>query len=56
MRRLEQARKASYTTPEWCFKRAQRKVKSGDYDFDVDLTATTAIEAPDCQNDGLRWS
>jgi hypothetical protein len=34
MKRLEQARKPSYTPPEWCFKRAQRKVQSGDYDPD----------------------
>lgn len=37
MERLEQARAHSVTTPEWIFKRAQQKVKSGDYDFDVDV-------------------
>lgn len=31
MKRLEKAREPSYTPPEWCFKRAQRKIKSGDY-------------------------
>lgn len=34
MKRLEKARQPSYTAPEWCFKRAQRKVQSGDYDPD----------------------
>ena len=37
MERMEKARSFSVTAPEWCFKRAQRKIKSGDYDFDVDL-------------------
>lgn len=36
MDRLEKARAVSYTAPEWCFAAAQRKVKKGDYDFDVD--------------------
>ncbi len=36
MERLEAARAHSYTAPEWCFRRAQKKVKSGDYDYDVD--------------------
>ena len=36
MDRLEQARATSFTAPEWCFKLAQRKIKKGDYDFDVD--------------------
>ncbi len=31
---LEDARKPSLTPPEWCFRRAQRKVQSGDYDPD----------------------
>jgi len=34
--RLEKARSVSYTAPEWCFKRAQKKIKEGDYDFDLD--------------------
>jgi hypothetical protein len=37
MDRLEQARSASLTPPEWCFKLAQWKIKTGDYDFDIDL-------------------
>lgn len=37
MRRLEKARSTSYTSPEWCFREAQKKIKKGDYDFDVDL-------------------
>jgi hypothetical protein len=36
MDRLEAARAHSYTAPEWCFRLAQRKIKSGDYDYDVD--------------------
>lgn len=35
--RLEAARTPSATLPEFFFRRAQTKVKSGDYDFDVDL-------------------
>tara|TARA_R110002012_G_scaffold81162_4_gene205520 strand:+ start:3285 stop:3605 length:321 start_codon:yes stop_codon:yes gene_type:complete len=31
---LDEARNGSLTPPEWCFKSAQRKVKSGDYDPD----------------------
>ncbi len=34
--RLENARKESVTPPEFFFKRAQKKVKSGDYSFDLD--------------------
>jgi hypothetical protein len=33
--RLEKARTVSYTAPEWCFKQAQKKIKAGDYDFNV---------------------
>ena len=35
--RLEEARAGSFTAPEWCFARAQKKIKKGDYDFDIDL-------------------
>lgn len=35
--RLERARSFSITAPEWCFKRAHKKIKKGDYDFDVDV-------------------
>lgn len=31
---INEARKLSLTPPEWCFRRAQRKVKGGDYDRD----------------------
>ncbi|GKY89307.1 hypothetical protein [Sinisalibacter aestuarii] len=31
---LDEARKGSLTPPEWCFKGAQRKIKSGDYEPD----------------------
>jgi hypothetical protein len=34
MAQLENARRPSYTAPEWCFKAAQRKVQGGDYDPD----------------------
>jgi len=34
--RLAEARKASFTAPEWCFKRAQKKISSGDYSFSED--------------------
>jgi hypothetical protein len=37
LERLEKARARSLTPPELCFWLAQRKVKSGDYTFDVDL-------------------
>lgn len=40
--RLEEARLPSLTPPEWVFKMAQKKVKSGDYSFDVDI-----VEEPD---------
>ena len=32
---MNEARKPSLTPPEWCFKLAQRKIKSGDYDHDA---------------------
>ncbi len=38
MGRLEAARKSSFTAPEWCFKRAQAKIKKGDYHFDSDIS------------------
>jgi hypothetical protein len=37
MDRLEKARALCITPPEKFFKAAQRKVKAGDYTFDVDL-------------------
>jgi hypothetical protein len=40
MERMEEARRDSLTAPEWCFKQAQKKVQSGDYDFDVDIKET----------------
>ena len=36
---LEAARSTATTPPEWCFRRAQKKVQQGDYTFDVDLEA-----------------
>lgn len=36
MAQMSGARTASLTPPEWVFRRAQKKVKSGDYDFDHD--------------------
>ncbi|MCK6447159.1 MAG: hypothetical protein L6Q99_12285 [Planctomycetes bacterium] len=41
MSAMEEARRQSITPPEWAFKRAQKKVQSGDYDFTVDLDAQT---------------
>ncbi|MGO9120695.1 MAG: hypothetical protein ACLQPD_24165 [Desulfomonilaceae bacterium] len=35
--RLEKARSYSVTPPEWCFRRAKRKIKFGDYTFDIDV-------------------
>ena len=37
MQRYEQLSSLSLTTPEWCFKRAQKKIRTGDYTFDIDL-------------------
>jgi hypothetical protein len=39
MQRYEQLSNLSLTTPEWCFKRAQKKVQSGNYTFDADTNA-----------------
>jgi len=36
MAKMNEARAAALTPPEWVFKLAQRKVKSGDYSFDHD--------------------
>ena len=38
--RMDSARTTASPTPEWCFRRAQKKVSKGDYSFDVDLTKT----------------
>jgi hypothetical protein len=40
MKRLEAANAHAYTAPEWCFKRAQKKIKAGDYSF-VNPSKTT---------------
>lgn len=37
LERYERVRAESITPPEWIFKRAQAKVNTGDYDFDVDV-------------------
>jgi hypothetical protein len=48
VKRLEAARSDSVTPPEWCFRAAQKKIKKGDYDFDVDAKAIeSASSAPD---------
>lgn len=44
MNRLESARNPSITPPEKIFRAAQAKVKSGDYNFDVDIAADLARE------------
>ena len=36
MQKLEAARKKSATPPEWCFKRAKKKIENGHYTFEVD--------------------
>ena len=36
MDRMDKARESSVTPPERYFKRAQKKIKAGDYDFSVD--------------------
>jgi hypothetical protein len=40
MQRLEEARRGSVTPPELIFRWAQKKVKTKDYDFDVDVGET----------------
>jgi hypothetical protein len=54
MERMEKVRCESLTPPEWCFKKAQKKVQSGDYHFDVDIEAenNTAHELPKSANSG----
>ncbi len=46
MDRFERARGHSYTAPEWCFTKAQRKIKMGHYDFDVDGEAVQSGKKP----------
>jgi hypothetical protein len=36
MARMEKARKFSETPPDWCFDRAQKKIKAGHYHHDYD--------------------
>ncbi|MDR6182952.1 SLATT domain-containing protein [Asaia bogorensis] len=36
MDRLDSVRISAPPSPEWCFRRAQKKIGKGDYDFDVD--------------------
>ena len=42
MDRIEAARSASVTPPEWCFKAARKKIKAGHYEFDCDTDSQTA--------------
>ena len=37
MERMDLARKEGVIVPDWAFKRAQEKIKGGDYTFDVDI-------------------
>ena len=37
MQQMDDARESSITPPEWCFKRAQRKIRAGHYKFDYDI-------------------
>jgi hypothetical protein len=39
LKRLEKARAESFTCPEWCFRRAQKKINAGDYNYTVDEAA-----------------
>ena len=39
MDRMDSVRSGSITAPERYFKAAQKKIKSGDYDFGVDMTS-----------------
>lgn len=36
MDRMDAARASAPAAPEWCFDKAQKKIGSGDYDFDID--------------------
>jgi hypothetical protein len=47
---LEKARAVSYTAPEWCFVAAQKKIKRGDYDFDVDLEQLQFVCMKGCKS------
>lgn len=42
--RMEELRTKSVVIPEWAFKKAQAKVKSKDYEFDIDLAELEAKE------------
>ncbi len=37
MDRMDAVRSAAPPSPEWCFRKAQKKVTRGDYEFDVDV-------------------
>jgi hypothetical protein len=37
MDRMDAARTSSPPVPEWCFKKAQSKIKKGDYEYDADF-------------------
>lgn len=41
MDRMDATRSSAPPSPEWCFRKAQAKIKRGDYDFDSDLKAET---------------
>lgn len=43
--RMEELRRKSVTIPEWAFKRAQEKVNTKDYDFNIDLAELEASES-----------
>ena len=40
--RMDAARSASATPPEWCFKAARKKIKAGHYEFDCDINSQSA--------------
>jgi hypothetical protein len=38
MDRMDAVRTSGLPTPDWCFRKAQKRIRGGDYDFDVDLS------------------
>jgi hypothetical protein len=53
MDRVDVARSSSITPPEWCFEEAQKKIKAGHYDFEVDLQLLRAAEQPSAATEAV---
>jgi hypothetical protein len=47
MDRMDAIRSSAPPVPEWCFRRAQKKISSGDYDFAVDEPGKVRNALPD---------